>query len=79
MPASTSAAYPGAACVVRVRLEDGSHVGLVCRAAEPGLGHYPGIAGVAHALPALDDPQNFITAVQLMIEAIRTRAAVANH
>jgi hypothetical protein len=40
-------------------------------------GEYPGIAGVAHALPALDDPQNFITAVQLMIEAVRTRAAAA--
>lgn len=40
-------------------------------------GEYPGIAGVAQALPALDDPQNFTTAVQLMIEAIRARAATA--
>jgi AcrR family transcriptional regulator len=38
-------------------------------------GHYPNIAAVAHALPALDDPDNFTTAVDLMIEAIRARAA----
>ncbi len=38
-------------------------------------GDYPGIAAVVNALPALDDPQNFTTAVQLMIEAIRARAA----
>jgi AcrR family transcriptional regulator len=38
---------------------------------------YPNIAAVAHALPALDDPDNFATAVDLMIEAIRARAAAA--
>ena len=38
---------------------------------------YPGIAAVADALPALDDPENFSTAVDLMIEAIRARAAAA--
>ena len=38
---------------------------------------YPNIAAVAHALPALDDPENFDTAVGLMIEAIRGRAAAA--
>jgi AcrR family transcriptional regulator len=38
-------------------------------------GDYPGIAALAHVLPALDDPQNFTTAVQLMIEAVRARAA----
>jgi AcrR family transcriptional regulator len=38
-------------------------------------GQYPNIAAVAHALPALDDPDNFTTAVDLMIEAIRARAA----
>ena len=38
---------------------------------------YPNIAAVAHALPALDDPENFDTAVGLMIEAIRARAATA--
>src|SRR5215472_187607 len=38
---------------------------------------YPGIAAVAHALPAVDDPENFATAVDLMIEAIRARAATA--
>jgi hypothetical protein len=36
---------------------------------------YPNIAAVASALPALDDPENFATAVDLMIEAIRARAA----
>ena len=39
---------------------------------------YPSIAAVAHALPALDDPENFTTAVDLMIEAIRARAAAAH-
>jgi AcrR family transcriptional regulator len=38
---------------------------------------YPSIAAVAPALPALDDPDNFATAVDLMIEAIRARAAAA--
>jgi AcrR family transcriptional regulator len=38
-------------------------------------GQYPSTAAVAHALPALDDPDNFTTAVDLMIEAIRARAA----
>jgi AcrR family transcriptional regulator len=38
---------------------------------------YPNTAAVAHALPALDDPDNFTTAVDLMIEAIRARAATA--
>ena len=41
-------------------------------------GQYPNIAAVAHALPALDDPENFTTAVDLMIEAIRARAAAAH-
>jgi AcrR family transcriptional regulator len=36
---------------------------------------YPAIAAVAHALPALDDPDNFALALDLMIEAIRARAA----
>lgn len=36
---------------------------------------YPNIAAVAPDLPALDDPDNFATAVDLMIEAIRARAA----
>ncbi len=40
-------------------------------------GQYPNIAAIAHALPALDDPDNFTTAVDLMIEAIRGRAATA--
>ncbi len=40
-------------------------------------GQYPNIAAIAHALPALDDPDNFTTAVDLMIEAIRGRAAAA--
>ena len=31
-----------------------------------------------YALPALDDPENFTTAVDLMIEAIRARAAAAH-
>jgi hypothetical protein len=43
------------------------------RALPPG--QYPNIAAIAHALPALDDPDNFTTAVDLMIEAIRGRAA----
>jgi AcrR family transcriptional regulator len=43
------------------------------RALPPG--QYPNTAAVAHALPALDDPDNFTTAVNLMIEAIRARAA----
>jgi len=38
-------------------------------------GQYPNTAAIAHALPALDDPGNFTTAVDLMIEAIRARAA----
>lgn len=38
---------------------------------------YPGIAAIGHALPTLDDPENFATAVDLMIEAIRARAAAA--
>lgn len=38
-------------------------------------GQYPNIAAVASVLPALDDPDNFATAVDLMIEAIRARAA----
>ena len=38
---------------------------------------YPNTAAIAHALPALDDPDNFTTAVDLMIEAIRARAAAA--
>ncbi len=41
-------------------------------------GDYPNIAAVAHALPAVDDPENFTLAVDLMIEAIRARAAAAN-
>jgi hypothetical protein len=41
-------------------------------------GQYPNIAAVAHALPALDDPENFTTAVDLMIEAIRAGAAAAH-
>ena len=40
-------------------------------------GEYPNIAAVADALPALDDPENFATAVDLMIEAIRARAEAA--
>ena len=40
-------------------------------------GEYPNIAAVADALPSLDDPNNFTTAVDLMIEAIRGRAAAA--
>jgi hypothetical protein len=40
-------------------------------------GQYPNITAVAHTLPALDDPDNFATAVDLMIEAIRARAASA--
>lgn len=36
---------------------------------------YPNIAAVASVLPALDDPDNFATAVDLMIEAIRARVA----
>jgi AcrR family transcriptional regulator len=40
-------------------------------------GEYPNIAGAAHALPVLDDPENFATAVDLMIEAIRARAVAA--
>jgi hypothetical protein len=43
------------------------------------VGQYPNIAAVAHALPALDDPENFATAVDLMIEAIRARVATARH
>jgi hypothetical protein len=43
------------------------------RALPPG--EYPDIVAVAHTLPTLDDPRNFTTAVQLMIEAIRARAA----
>jgi len=39
---------------------------------------YPNIAAVAHALPAVDDPENFNLAVDLMIEAIRARAAMAH-
>jgi AcrR family transcriptional regulator len=39
---------------------------------------YPNIAAVAPALPALDDPENFTTAVDLMIEAIRGRATLRN-
>lgn len=42
-------------------------------------GEYPNIAAVADALPAVDDPDNFTTAVDLMIEAIRARAATARH
>jgi len=38
-------------------------------------GQYLNTAAVAHALPALNDPGNFTTAVDLMIEAIRARAA----
>jgi AcrR family transcriptional regulator len=38
-------------------------------------GEYPNIAAVADALPKLDDPENFSTAVELMLEAIRARAA----
>jgi AcrR family transcriptional regulator len=40
-------------------------------------GQYPNTAAIAHALPALDDPDNFATAVDLMIEAIRARATTA--
>ena len=40
-------------------------------------GEYPNIAAIAHVLPAVDDPENFATAVHLMIEAIRARAAKA--
>ena len=40
-------------------------------------GQYPNIAAIAHALPALDDPDNLTTAVDLMIEAIRGLAAAA--
>ena len=39
---------------------------------------YPNIAAVAHALPAVDDPENFTLAVDLMIEAIRARAPAAS-
>lgn len=39
---------------------------------------YPNTAAVAHALPALDDSENFATAVDLMIEAIRARAGAAS-
>jgi hypothetical protein len=41
------------------------------------VSEYPNIAAVAHDLPALDDPDNFATAVDLMIEAVRARAAAA--
>ena len=46
---------------------------------------YPAINTVAHALPALDDPQNFETALGLMVDSLRLRAervgtgAVADH
>ena len=33
---------------------------------------------VAHALPAVDDPENFTLPLGLMIEALRARAAVAH-
>jgi len=35
---------------------------------------YPNIARVAPHFRALDDPQNFVTAVQAMIEQVRTTA-----
>ena len=38
---------------------------------------YPNIARVADVLPSVDDPENFTTAIDLMIEAIRARAAAA--
>jgi hypothetical protein len=38
---------------------------------------YPNTAAIAHLLPALDDPANFATAVDLMIDAIRARAPQA--
>ncbi len=39
---------------------------------------YPNIAAVAHALPSVDDPENFTLALELTIEAIRARAAAPN-
>ncbi|WP_125616700.1 TetR/AcrR family transcriptional regulator [Specibacter cremeus] len=36
---------------------------------------YPNITAVAHALPSLDDPANFATALSLMLDALRARAA----
>jgi len=35
---------------------------------------YPNIAAVSSVIPSLDDPANFETAVELMIEAISARA-----
>lgn len=55
-----------------VRREDLLSWEVQYRALPPG--QYPNTAAVAHALPALDDPENFATAVDLMIEAIRARA-----
>lgn len=39
---------------------------------------YPNIAAVAHALPSVDDPENFSLALELMIEAVRARATAPN-
>ena len=39
---------------------------------------YPNIARVAPRFVALDDPQNFLTAVQTVIDAIRARARAAS-
>jgi hypothetical protein len=38
---------------------------------------YPNIARVAPRFVALDDPQNFVTAVQTVIDTIRARAEAA--
>jgi len=38
---------------------------------------YPNIAAVASNLPALDDPTNFETALELMLDALRARARKA--
>ncbi|TGN65752.1 TetR family transcriptional regulator [Nocardioides eburneiflavus] len=35
---------------------------------------YPNIHAVAHALPALDDPQNFETALEMMLESLQSSA-----
>lgn len=42
-----------------------------------GAGEYPNAAAVAHALPSLDDPQNFAFALDLMLEGLRTYHAKA--
>lgn len=40
-------------------------------------GEYPNINAVRHVLPALDDPANFETALELMLDALRSRARQA--